>query len=194
MITHLDAQVGRVLAALAESGLEKDTIVVFAADNGLAVGRHGLLGKQSLYDHSVRVPLVLRGPGVPAGRRSSALVYLLDLFPTLCELTKVPAPRALEGESLVPVLSGKRAKVRDSVFAAYRDVQRMVRTGRWKLILYPKAGRTQLFDLERDPDETRDLSGEPGQAGRVRELTALLRGCQKKVGDGLALPAAHPTR
>jgi arylsulfatase A-like enzyme len=189
MITHLDAQVGRILAALAEAGLEKDTLVVFASDNGLALGRHGLLGKQSLYDHSVRVPLVLRGPGVPAGKRSPALVYLLDLFPTLCEMTKAPAPRGLEGESLVPILSGKRAQVRDSVFAAYRDVQRMVRTERWKLILYPKAGRVQLFDLARDPDEVRDLSGEPGQAGRVRELTGLLRGWQKKVGDGLALPA-----
>jgi arylsulfatase A-like enzyme len=187
MITHLDAQVGRILQALEASGRAKDTLIVFAADNGLAVGRHGLMGKQNLYDHSVRVPLVLAGPSVPKGRRSDALVYLFDLFPTLCDLTGVAIPKGVEGQSLAPILAGKKAKVRDSVFAAYRDVQRMVRTERWKLIRYPKVGKVQLFDIAADPDEIKDLAGQAKYAARVRELTVLLADWQKKVGDGLPL-------
>jgi arylsulfatase A-like enzyme len=185
MISHLDAQVGRILDALAQGRHGGNTIVVFAGDNGLALGRHGLMGKQSVYDHSVRVPLLLSGPGVPRGQRSAALVYLFDLFPTLAELARVKAPATVEGTSLVPILTGKKKGVRDSVFAAYRDVQRMVRTERWKLIRYPKVGRTQLFDVAGDPDETRDLSGQKEQAGRIEEMTERLKQWQKKVGDPL---------
>jgi arylsulfatase A-like enzyme len=176
-----------VLAALETSGRAKDTLIVFAGDNGLAVGKHGLMGKQSLYDHSARVPLVFAGPGVPRGKKSEALVYLFDVFPTLCALTGVPAPKTVEGESLLPILTGKKAKVRESVFGAYRDVQRMVRTQRWKLIRYPKINRTQLFDIQADPDEVRDLSGEAKHVGRVAEMMKLLGEWQKKVGDDLPL-------
>src|SRR5262249_51568247 len=124
MISHLDAQVGRILDALAASKRAANTIVVFAGDNGLAVGKHGLMGKQTVYDHSIRVPLLLSGPGIPRRQRSQALVYLFDLFPTLADLAGVKAPPTVEGTSLLPILSGKKKNVRDSVFAAYRDVQR----------------------------------------------------------------------
>jgi arylsulfatase A-like enzyme len=96
MITHLDAQIGRVLAALRETGQLDDTIIVLAGDNGLALGRHGLMGKQSLYEHSIHVPLVICGPGIAAGQRSEALVYLLDIFPTLCDLLGLAAPGSVE--------------------------------------------------------------------------------------------------
>ncbi|MFN0101679.1 MAG: sulfatase-like hydrolase/transferase, partial [Bryobacteraceae bacterium] len=86
IITHLDAQIGRILDTLDREGLTKDTLIVFAGDNGLAVGQHGLLGKQNLYDHSIRVPLILAGPGVPAGQRTDTLVYLFDIFPTMFEM------------------------------------------------------------------------------------------------------------
>src|SRR5260370_29375322 len=104
MITHVDAQMGRVLDTLEQTGHAGDTIVVFAADNGLAVGQHGLLGKQNLYDHSIRVPLIMSGRGVPGGKRADTLCYLLDLFPTLCDLTGLPTPSPLEGRSLQPAL------------------------------------------------------------------------------------------
>jgi arylsulfatase A-like enzyme len=192
MISHLDAEVGRILAVLKETKRDGDTIIVFASDNGLAVGKHGLMGKQNLYDHSVRVPLVLSGPGVPRGKQSAALVYLFDLFPTLTDLARLKAPATVEGKSLVPILAGKKKSVRDSVFAAYRDVQRMVRTERWKLIHYPKIARTQLFDVAADPEETSDLSGRKEQAKRLKEMTALLKEWQKQVGDPLAVRKRSP--
>jgi arylsulfatase A-like enzyme len=183
MISHLDSQVGRILDTLAETKRDADTLVIFTSDHGLAVGRHGLMGKQNLYDHSTRPPLLLRGPGVPAGKRSAALCYLLDLFPTACELAGVNAPETVEGVSLVPVINGKKALVRSSLFGAYRDVQRMVRTDKWKLIRYPKIDRTQLFDVEHDPDELKDLAGERARAAKVKEMMDLLKEWQEKVGD-----------
>jgi len=187
MISHLDAQIGRVLAALDETGRAGDTIVIFAGDNGLALGQHGLFGKQSVYEHSVRVPLILRGPGVPAGERREAFAYLFDIFPTVCEVAGVPAPDTVEGKSLMPVLKDKSARVRDTVFTAYRDFQRSVRDERYKLIKYAVKGerRTQLFDLVEDPWEMKDLSAEPGHAGQLAALEARLREWQKQTGDTL---------
>ena len=189
MITHLDEHVGRVLAALGETGHAGDTLIFFAGDNGLALGQHGLFGKQSVYEHSVRVPLLVAGPGVPQGARRDAFVYLYDLFPTICEMVGLPIPGTVEGKSLVPVLAGRTKQVRDSVFAAYRDCQRMVRDERYKLIRYSVRGekRTQLFDLATDPWETRDLSAEAAHADRRAALEARLREWQKATGDKLAL-------
>jgi arylsulfatase A-like enzyme len=185
MITHLDAQIGRVLKALDETGQADNTIIVFAGDNGLALGQHGLLGKQSVYEHSVRVPLLISGPGIPRGRTSGAFAYLLDIFPTLCELTGVPAPSTIEGQSLAPAWKDPKAKVRDSLFFAYRNFQRAVRTERWKLILYNVEGRrtTQLFNIQDDPWEMKNLAGDPAQAERIRQLTALLKDWMKKTDD-----------
>ena len=115
MITHLDAEVGRIVEAVQRNGFGDNTVVVFASDNGLALGAHGLMGKQNLYEESVRVPLVFAGPGVPAGVRSDALVTLQDVFPTLAEMAGVPIPPTVEGRSLVPVLRGGAAGVRESV-------------------------------------------------------------------------------
>jgi arylsulfatase A-like enzyme len=161
--------------------------VVFAADNGLAVGQHGLFGKQNLYDHSVRVPLVIGGPGLPKGAACDSLCYLLDLFPTLCDLTGVPAPSTVEGRSLMPALKNPKARIRDSVFLAYRHFQRGVRTDRWKLIKYNVAGKqtTQLFDIQNDPGEMNNLAA--ADEARVRELTALLRKWMRETEDDLDL-------
>jgi len=173
MITEVDEQMGRVLGALEKSGQADNTIVIFAADNGLAVGQHGLLGKQNLYDHSIRVPLVIGGAGLPRSKRSDSLCYLMDLFPTICELTGTRTPSSVEGRSLLPAIHGKR--VRDSVFLAYRDIQRGVRTDRWKLILYNVNGKqtTQLFDLAHDPLEMNNLADK--DVPRVRDLRLLLK-------------------
>jgi arylsulfatase A-like enzyme len=187
MITHLDAQVGRVLDALRRTGRYDRTLIVFAGDNGLALGSHGLLGKQNLYEHSVRVPLILAGPGVPRHKRSEALCYLLDVGPTLCELTGVPVPDGSEGLSLVPVLRGQSPTRRDSIFTAYRGFQRAVRDERWKLIRYPQAGVVQLFDLIADPDECRDLSRDPVQRVRRAMLEARLVEWQHRMADPLGL-------
>lgn len=102
MITHLDGQIGRVLEALKQTGQADNTLIIYAADNGLALGSHGLLGKQSVFEHSMRVPLIFVGPGIPQGKSTQAFSYLLDVFPTLCDLIGVQPPADLEGESLHP--------------------------------------------------------------------------------------------
>jgi len=185
MITHLDAHIGRVLHALEQAGHADDTIIVFAGDNGLAVGQHGLLGKQNLYEHSVRVPLVFCGPGIPKGERRDALCYLLDVFPSLCELAGFATPESVEGKSLAPVIRGETTQVRDSLFAAYRHFQRMVRKDDWKLIRYNVKGvdTTQLFNLRDDPWETTNLAEDPAHAQRVEALTALLRKWMAETDD-----------
>jgi len=186
MISHLDEQIGRILAELDRAGLAGNTLVIFSADNGLAVGCHGLLGKMSMYDHSVRVPLVLRLPsqeGARPGTRRGALCYLYDLFPTVCDLAGIPIPDTVGGRTLRPLLRRAGTRVRDTVFAHYRDVQRMARTRRWKLIHYPLIDKTQLFDLDRDPDEMEDLAGRPESGARLEELRGRLVGWQREVGD-----------
>lgn len=185
MIQHLDGQIGRILSALDASGQGHNTMIIFASDHGLALGSHGLLGKQNLYEHSVRAPLILAGPGIPRNRQSGALCYLFDIYPTLCELAGQRIPRTVEGRSLVPLLQGIAKTHRDSIFCAYRDVQRMVRDERWKLIHYPKVNRTQLFDLWADADEMNDLSSRPEYQERVLDLTVRLQKMQREFGDTL---------
>ncbi|MCC6861638.1 MAG: sulfatase-like hydrolase/transferase [Bryobacterales bacterium] len=182
VMTGLDFHIGRLLRELRERGLYEDTIIIYSGDNGLALGSHGLMGKQSLYEHSMKVPLMFSGPGIRRGR-TDALVYLLDIYPTVMELVGGRMPPGLDGISLQPVIQGRARGVRDSLFTAYRDVQRAVRDERWKLIRYPKIGKTQLFDLRGDPDETRDLASDPGQADRIRRMTALMEKWRRRVGD-----------
>ena len=172
MITHADAQIGRVLQTLEETGRADNTIVVFAGDNGLALGRHGLMGKQSVYDHSVHVPLIMCGPGIPEGQKRDALAYLLDIHPTLCDLAGAAIPDSVEGQSLVPALRDPAEKIRQHLLFAYRHFHRGVRDDRWKLIEYAVDGvrTTQLFDLQADPGEIRDLSREPDCAQHLQRL------------------------
>lgn len=188
MISHLDSQVGRILDALERTGQRENTLVVFTADHGLAVGQHGLMGKQNVYDHSVRVPLVFSGPGVPAGETREAFTYHHDLYPTLAAFAGLDAPETVDGESLVPVIADDADGPRDAAFAAYADTQRAVRTDRWKLIENDVGGErtTQLFDLDADPAETENLAGEPALADDVSRLRDLLADWQARLDDPLA--------
>jgi arylsulfatase A-like enzyme len=207
MISHLDEQIGRILQALADSGQLENTIIVFLGDNGLAIGSHGLMGKQSMYDHSVRIPFIISGPGVPKNQRSDALCYMHDVYPTVCELAGVDRPKSVEGLSLVPILKGKQKTVREYVCCAHRDVQRLVRTERWALIHYPEIKKTQLFDMKNDPYQLSDLlaswrlhpakgfkpSIEPAVVRQTADaLWTQLLTWQKAVGDPLKLPAKMP--
>ena len=154
LITHLDRQVGRILRELRAGPHAGNTVVVYTADHGLAVGSHGLLGKQNLYEHSMGAPLIVSGPGIPKGRESSTLCYLLDLLPTLCSILGVATPPGIDGLDLSSIWRGEATSVRNSIFTSFRNLMKAVRTERWKLILYPKVDHTQLFDLEDDPHET----------------------------------------
>lgn len=192
IITHLDAQIGRVLEALRETGRAEETIVVFAADNGLAIGSHGLLGKQNVYEHSMRVPLIIGGPGLPAGRRTDAMCYSFDLFPTFCEWVGLATPKSVEGRSLAPMLKAGRDQHRDEILTAYRHFQRAVNDGRFKLIRYPHINKSQLFDLKNDPDELRDLSEDAASKPKLEELMTRLASLQKEFGDTLPLSTNEP--
>jgi arylsulfatase A-like enzyme len=188
MITHLDDHIGRVLETLEAQGLLENTIAVFAGDNGLAVGQHGLLGKQNLYEHSVHVPLVFTGPGVPAGQLRSALAGLIDIFPTLCDLLELAIPDSVEGESLQPCFDDKNVTVRDTMLFAYRHFMRGVRDGAGnKLIETAAAGQchTQLFELQRDRWEQRNLAGDPNHAETVLLLREALASWQRDWDDSL---------
>jgi arylsulfatase A-like enzyme len=191
VITALDGHIGRLLAELKARGMYDNTIFVFSSDQGLAMGSHGLMGKQNLYDAGMKVPLVISGPGVRQGE-TDALAYLLDVFPTVCELSGVKPPAGLDGQSLRPVIDGKADGVRDTLFCAYRDVQRAVRDRRYKLIRYPQVDVTQLFDLQDDPDETKNLATDPAQAERIKSLTAEMLRWQKSLGDEAPLVVAEP--
>jgi arylsulfatase A-like enzyme len=183
-ISHLDHEVGRILATVKKRGWSDNTIVIFSSDQGLAVGgRHGLMGKQNLYEH-VKPPLIFSGPGIRHGQ-SDALVYLFDLFPTLCDLAGAPTPAVIEGRSLLPTLQGRERKVRDTLFGAYRDCQRMIRDERWKLIKYNASGvkNVQLFDLKKDPDELKNLADSPKHTAQRARLEALLTDARKHFGD-----------
>ena len=160
MISEVDAQIGRILDELESSGKLENSILVFAGDNGLGVGQHSLLGKQNLYEHSVRVPLIIAGPKIPKGKRSNALAMLLDLFPTLCDLSGQPTPQSILGKSLVPSFSALDQNLREHIFLSFTHKYRGIRTAdNWKYIHYFVNGaiHEQLFNLNDDPWEINNL-------------------------------------
>lgn len=183
LIAHLDERVADLIESLKKNKLYRNTIIVFAADNGLAIGSHGLLGKQNLYEHSMKVPLIIAGPGMPKGKISEALVYLFDVFPTLAELCSVPLPSGIDGISLMPLITGKSEMIRSSLFTAYRNSIRAVRTDEWKLIRYPGRDYTQLFNLEDDPLEMKNLAEDTTFSEVKKQLFGLMKEWQVKTGD-----------
>ncbi|MDA3963210.1 MAG: sulfatase-like hydrolase/transferase [Planctomycetota bacterium] len=196
MIEHQDHHMGRVLAALEAAGLADNTIVVYTGDHGLAVGQHGLLGKQNMYDHSVRIPLFLRGPGLNAGTRCSDMVYGYDLFPTLCQLCDIATPDTVQGRSFCSTLNGQNSG-RDSIYSVYIDAMAMVKTAEHKLIrTYPRPDgqgckRLQLFDLAKDPWELNDRIDDPHYAEIKAQLLTELKRWQTEVNDPLLAQTAQ---
>jgi len=186
LITFTDAQIGRILDVLEETGNHKNTIIVFTADNGLAVGRHGLMGKQNVYEHSVRVPLVLAGPGIPKGAVRDQLCYIYDIYPTLCERAGLKTPATVEYQSLNKVLADADVKHREHLYFAFMSWQRSIRDERHKLIEYCVDGKrnTQLFDLEKDPEELVNLAGNPEYRATLQRLRGLLQEDRKRLNDG----------
>jgi arylsulfatase A-like enzyme len=185
VISHMDEQLGRILEALEATGQAAGTIVIFTSDQGLAMGSHGLRGKQNMYEHTVGTPLIFRGPGIPKGERCDAQCYLRDLYPTVCEMAGIEIPETVQGRSLVPVLRGEADSLYPCVFGHFRDAQRMIRTDRWKLVHYPQIDKYQLFDLANHPNELNNLATGPCRATVFAELRGKLEAWQKEVGDPL---------
>jgi arylsulfatase A-like enzyme len=189
-ISCLDYHLGRILHQLEVSGDAANTIVVFTGDNGLSMGDHGLYGKQNLYEFGgMHTPLIIAGPGIPVGQ-SASLVYLMDLFPTLCELASAELPDGVEGISLCDVVRGKTSRVRDVLYTGYRECMRAVRDDRWKLIRYPLVDRTQLFDLQSDPYELQNLADSADHLDQRARMMTLLQESMQQFGDDTPLTVA----
>lgn len=177
MISHLDDQIGRVLNKLEEKGLKDNTIIVLMGDNGLALGQHGLFGKQSLYDHSVRVPLIFSGPGVPRNTRQDCLVYLSDVYPTLCDMLGFEIPKSVNSISFIDVLKGHQKEAREYLYLAYTDKIRGVTKDGFKYIEHRYQGKHtySLFDLIHDPLEMANLYGQENYQFKINEMQRIMK-------------------
>lgn len=211
-VENIDQQIGRVLEKLRAMGELDNTYIIYTADHGIAIGRHGLMGKQNLYQHTWRVPFIVKGPGIRAGSRVEGNIYLLDLLATLCDLAGIAAPETNEGLSFRPVLEGRSERVREVLYGAYsggsKPGMRCVKQGDWKLIRYEAPDRgvneVQLFNLAENPGEWLpehrdpalvDLAGirpspsqtnlarDPAHAGKLAEMQALLLSEMRRLDD-----------
>ncbi len=216
-IEAIDVQIGRVLAKLEEMNELDNTYVFFTSDHGMSVGKHGLMGKQNLYEHTWRVPFIVRGPNIKPGSQASGFIYLLDVLPTLCDLAGIEVPKVVEGKSFRPVLEGKQQRTRDVLYGVYcggtKPGMRAIKTADgWKLIKYDvldgSVRQTQLFNLKENPHELLaehhaaevvaltknkpaasqvNLVDDPDHAAKRKELEQLLQAEMKRLGDPYAL-------
>ena len=191
--THMDNEVGRILDALDKSGMADNTYIFFSADHGLAVGHHGLMGKQNLFDHSLRVPLMVCGPDVPKDKRLRTPVYLQDIMASSLDLAGIDKPPHVQFQSLMPIVAGKRGSNYDAIYGGYLAVQRAVIVGDHKLLLYPAYKKVLLFNLADDPDEMKDLAGRDESRPIMKKLFARLLKLQKETGDTLNLRSVYPS-
>ena len=209
---NIDIQIGRVLDRLRMMGELENTYVIYTADHGMAIGRHGLQGKQNLYQHTWRVPFIVQGPGIKPGSRVEGNIYLLDVLATLCDLAGIPAPESNEGLSFRPVLEGRKRSMRDVLYGVYnggtKPGMRSVKKGDWKLIQYDvmdgAVRETQLFDLSKNPHEFLrehhdptivrltgarpakhqvNLANDPRHAAKLQEMQALLLSEMRRLHD-----------
>ena len=201
IISHLDTQIGRVIDALKASGKYENTLIVMAGDSGLAVGNHGLLGKQSIYEEDgIHIPFILSGGFIEEknrGKRVEALCYNYDIMPTICNITGIATPESVTGKSLVPVIQGKVDQIRDNMYYAYRQYQRAYRKADFKLIEYVRAPGyerfrgdhvagsrvTQLFNISNDPWETLNLADFPEYSDQVAKMRKEMKATAIELGD-----------
>ena len=194
IISHMDQQIGRILKALAASGKKDNTYILFSADHGLACGQHGLLGKQNMYEHSMKAPLIVAGPDFPHGQTREQFTYVQDVMPTTLELAGIQQPDHVEFHSLVNRIEDKDyASPYPAIYGAYqKNLQRMIRLGDYKLILYPKGSITRLFNVAEDPYETKDLANAAEHASRKQEMFRKLLELCENMDDEIDLKAAFP--
>lgn len=188
----MDAQIGRVLDGLEKSGKAGNTWIFFSADHGLAVGHHGLMGKQNLYDPSVQVPFIVAGHGVPEGKTISDPIFYQDIMPSTLALAGSVIPDHVAFQNLLPIIRGQGKTKYDAIFGSYMDLQRSITKDRWKLIVHPKIKEKFLFDLAADPQEMTDLSIDPKHSPKLKYFFDVLCDLQRVNGDPLDLSADYP--
>ena len=199
---NIDIQLGKVLDKLEAMGELDNTYIIYTSDHGIAIGRHGLMGKQNLYEHSWRVPFIAKGPGIKAGSRVEGNIYLHDILPTVCDLAGIPIPETVQGKSFKSVLEGKEQSVREVMYGVYsggtKPGMRTVKKGDWKLIKYDMMNgavrETQLFNIAENPNEylkehkkegemETNLASNPKYAEKLEEMEILLTEQMQKHGD-----------
>jgi arylsulfatase A-like enzyme len=187
IISHLDAQIGEILKALEASGKANNTYIFFTGDHGLSVGKHGLLGKQSMFDHSIRVPLIMTGPDIPKNQSIDHEVYLQDIMATSLELGNASPSQSIAFKSFLSLVKGKETSppYPNGIYGAYMDSQRMIRKDGFKLIVYPKINKILLFDLKNDPLEQHNISDQNQYKIKVKNLFENLLLLQRKQRDSL---------
>lgn len=192
-LDYVDDRIGELIAGLQQAGFLDNTYIVYASDHGDLAGEHGLWWKRSYYEASAGVPLLISGPGIDPGRVESP-VELVDLLPTVCDWAGIDTPPDLDGESLLPLLSGRpqerhKRTARSELLGGHEATRfRMVRDERWKYVDFPTS-QPRLFDLANDPDETTDLIAQPPADAPVAELAAVLN----QGGSWVALEELHQT-
>ena len=195
ILTHMDHQIGKIFEALEKSGKADNTYIIFTADHGLSVGHHGLVGKQNMYDHSMRVPFMISGPGIKKGQKIDQPIYLQDAMATSLAIAGVEKPKHVEFQDLMPIIKGEKKTNVKNVYGKYIDVQRMIIQDEWKLIMYPYAQRkVRLYNLEKDPEEMVDLSTNPEYASKISALKADFKTLQKEMGDTLDVDNPGPKK
>ena len=192
IISHLDAQIGEILDALEASGEADNTYIFLTSDHGLALGSHGLIGKQSLYDHSIRAPFIMAGPGVPRGQQRNQDIYVQDVMATSLELAGADKPDYVEFHSVLDLVRDQdQVSHYDAIYGAYMSFQRMIRQDGYKLIVYPRVPKVLLFDLENDPNEINNLAEEPQHRERVQKMFRDLIELQKEMKDPLDIKTLY---
>ena len=192
LISHLDEQVGRIVETMKSLPDASNTYLVYTADHGLAMGSHGLLGKQNIYEHSVQSPFLVIGPDVPAGSSTVALTYIHDLYATICGLASVPVPDGVDSDDLAPIWRGEAPRLRETAFLPFKESMRGITDGRWKLHRYPQRNHTLLFDLDSDPHELTNLAGSKEHQSHVERLLARMGEWQERLGDSRSLTVESP--
>jgi choline-sulfatase len=185
LATHMDEQIGRIFEALEKSGMEDNTYIIFTADHGLSVGSHGLVGKQSMYDHSMKVPFFISGPGIKKGSEFKMPIYLQDSMATALEIAKSEKPAHVEFNSVLPLIRGEKKVQYPEIYGKYINSQRMIAKGDYKLIMYPAAKKVRLFNTAKDPEEMNDLADDPKFKDIRTNLKADFLKLQKQMDDKL---------
>lgn len=189
-ITYMDKQIGRILDALEKLGKADNTFIIFTSDHGLALGHHGLVGKQNMYEHSMRAPFIITGPEVKSGKKIDTPIYLQDAMATSLELAGVQKPNFVEFKSVIPLMRNFNEKSYDAIYGAYTGTQRMIIVGDWKLIVYPKLKKNKLFNLANDPLEIKNLALNPKYAKKLKEILTALEKMMDQQNDPMSSLAA----
>lgn len=189
LVTQLDEQVGRIMDSVKNSQHADNTIIIYTADHGLAMGSHGLLGKQNVYEQSMRCPLIISGKGIPKGQNFS-YTYIHDLYATICNWAGVEKPNGVTALDLSPIMNGQKEQVRNTLFLPFQNSQRAVSDGQWKLHIYPRINHQLLFDLKSDPHEMNNLASSNPE--KVKEMTKLMEKQRQLFGDQDPLSVKNP--